>query len=145
MLIDWSQNSRHKTTVCAYSLRARPHPTVSTPVTWDEVEAAADGDELSFEADEVLERIDDLGDLFAETATLEQTLPAKLICPTEVAPLGHPLGERRAVSQSVSPERRPSDQDGSSARETSDRPAMLAGVSATRADRRGGGYGGAAA
>ena len=61
--------------MCAYSLRARPHPTVSTPVTWDEVEAAADGDELSFEAAEVLERIDDLGDLFAPTATLEQHLP----------------------------------------------------------------------
>ncbi len=75
VLIDWSQNSRHKTTICAYSLRARPHPTVSTPVTWDEVEAAAGGEELSFEAKQVLERIDEHGDLFAETATLEQTLP----------------------------------------------------------------------
>jgi bifunctional non-homologous end joining protein LigD len=75
VLIDWSQNSRHKTTVCAYSLRARPHPTVSTPVTWDEVEAAADGEELSFEAGDVLDRIGDLGDLFAPTATLEQRLP----------------------------------------------------------------------
>ena len=43
VFIDWSQNSRHKTTVAVYSLRARPHPTVSTPVTWDEVEEAADG------------------------------------------------------------------------------------------------------
>ena len=75
VLIDWSQNSRHKTTVCAYSLRARPHPTVSTPVSWDEVAAAAGGAPLSFEADEVLDRIDDLGDLFADTATLEQHLP----------------------------------------------------------------------
>ena len=75
VLIDWSQNSRHKTTICAYSLRARPHPTVSTPVTWDEVEAAAAGAPLSFEAREVLERIDALGDLFAPTATLEQHLP----------------------------------------------------------------------
>ena len=41
VFIDWSQNSRHKTTICAYSLRARPEPTVSTPVTWDEVDAAA--------------------------------------------------------------------------------------------------------
>ncbi len=76
VLIDWSQNSRHKTTVCAYSLRARPHPTVSTPVTWDEVSDAADGAPLSFEADEVLDRVDELGDLFADTATLEQELPA---------------------------------------------------------------------
>ncbi len=75
VLIDWSQNSRHKTTICAYSLRARPHPTVSTPVTWDEVEDAADGEPLSFEAAEVLDRVEDLGDLFAPTATLEQHLP----------------------------------------------------------------------
>ncbi len=65
VLIDWSQNSRHKTTVCAYSLRARPHPTVSTPVTWDEVEDAADGAPLSFETADVLDRVDELGDLFA--------------------------------------------------------------------------------
>ena len=75
VLIDWSQNSRHKTTVCAYSLRARPHPTVSTPVTWDEVEAAADGAPLSFEAKDVLARVEVLGDLFAPTATLVQELP----------------------------------------------------------------------
>ncbi len=76
MLIDWSQNSRHKTTVCAYSLRARPRPTVSTPVSWDEVEAAAGGAALSFEAGEVLARVADHGDLFAATATLVQHLPA---------------------------------------------------------------------
>jgi len=76
VLIDWSQNSRHKTTICAYSLRARPRPTVSTPVTWDEVEAAADGAALSFEAGDVLARVEDHGDLFAPTATLVQHLPA---------------------------------------------------------------------
>jgi bifunctional non-homologous end joining protein LigD len=75
VLIDWSQNSRHKTTVAAYSLRARPWPTVSAPVTWDEVEAAADGEPLSFEAADVLDRVADLGDLFADAATLEQRLP----------------------------------------------------------------------
>ncbi len=75
VLIDWSQNSRHKTTIAAYSLRARPRPTVSTPVTWDEVESAADGTPLSFETADVLARIDAHGDLFAETATLQQTLP----------------------------------------------------------------------
>ncbi len=75
VLIDWSQNSRHKTTVCVYSLRARPRPTVSTPVTWDEVEAAAGGAPLRFEAAEVLDRVEADGDLFADAATLEQELP----------------------------------------------------------------------
>ena len=65
VFIDWSQNTRHKTTVGVYSLRARPRPTVSTPVTWDEVEAAADGAPLSFEAADVLERVESMGDLFA--------------------------------------------------------------------------------
>jgi bifunctional non-homologous end joining protein LigD len=77
VFIDWSQNSRHKTTVAVYSLRARPRPTVSTPVSWDEVEAAADGDEpLVFEAGDVLERVADGGDLFAPVLTTEQELPA---------------------------------------------------------------------
>jgi len=75
VFIDWSQNSRHKTTVCAYSLRARPRPTVSTPVTWDEVEAAAGGAPLSFEAPEVIERVEQRGDLWEPTATMEQALP----------------------------------------------------------------------
>ena len=75
VLVDWSQNSRHKTTICAYSLRAGPRPSVSTPLRWGEVDAAADGVPLGFEADEVLERVGDLGDLFAPTATLTQHLP----------------------------------------------------------------------
>jgi len=76
VFIDWSQNSRHKTTVAPYSLRARPEPTVSTPVTWDEVEAAAAGEPLRFEASEVLARVEVHGDLFAPVLTLEQELPA---------------------------------------------------------------------
>ena len=76
VFIDWSQNSRHKTTVAVYSLRARTHPTVSTPVTWEEVLAASEGQPLSFEAPDVLARIDALGDLFAPTLAIEQTLPA---------------------------------------------------------------------
>ena len=75
VFIDWSQNSRHKTTICVYSLRARRHPTVSTPVTWDEVSDAADGRPLTFEAAEVLGRVEDLGDLFAPTLELVQQLP----------------------------------------------------------------------
>ncbi len=75
VFVDWSQNSFHKTTIAAYSLRARPTPTVSTPISWDEVQSGADGEVLSFTAPEVLERVADLGDLFAPTATLEQELP----------------------------------------------------------------------
>ena len=75
VLVDWSQNSRHKTTIAVYSLRARPRPTVSTPVTWDEVEAAAGGEPLAFETADVLDRVAEMGDLFAETLTLEQPLP----------------------------------------------------------------------
>jgi bifunctional non-homologous end joining protein LigD len=75
VFIDWSQNTASKTTVCAYSLRARPRPTVSTPVTWDEVDDAAAGAPLSFEAPEVLERVARDGDLFAPLVTLEQQLP----------------------------------------------------------------------
>jgi len=79
VLIDWSQNDRHKTTVCAYSLRAQPRPTVSTPVTWPEVEAAlAAGtpDALVFDADAVLARVAARGDLFAPVLELTQELPA---------------------------------------------------------------------
>jgi bifunctional non-homologous end joining protein LigD len=76
VFIDWSQNSRHKTTAAAYSLRARPEPTVSTPVSWDEVSDCADGEPLSFTATEVLERVGRLGDLFAPCADLVQRLPA---------------------------------------------------------------------
>jgi bifunctional non-homologous end joining protein LigD len=79
VLVDWSQNDMHKTTVCAYSLRAREHPTVSTPVEWDEVEAAlkrGDAERLAFEAPAVLERVAERGDPLAEAATLRQELPA---------------------------------------------------------------------
>ena len=65
ILIDWSQNVRAKTTVCAYSLRARKEPTVSTPLLWSEVEECAAGTEMRFTSDEVLDRVARLGDLFA--------------------------------------------------------------------------------
>jgi bifunctional non-homologous end joining protein LigD len=76
VFVDWSQNSRHKTTIAPYSLRAKETPTVSTPVSWDEVSACADGEVLSFETADVLVRVEELGDLFAPTATLEQQLPS---------------------------------------------------------------------
>jgi bifunctional non-homologous end joining protein LigD len=78
ILIDWYQNNERKTTISVYSLRARERPTVSTPVTWEEVEAAAesgDGSQLVFEAGEVLERIEEHGDLFAPVLELKQELP----------------------------------------------------------------------
>ncbi len=76
VFVDWSQNALHKTTIAPYSLRARARPTASTPVTWDEVQSCADGVEpLVFEAPDVLDRIERLGDLFARVLTLEQELP----------------------------------------------------------------------
>jgi bifunctional non-homologous end joining protein LigD len=76
VLIDWSQNDEHKTTVSVYSLRAREHPTASTPLDWDELEAAETPEDLSFTAGEVLERFEERGDLFAPVHELEQELPA---------------------------------------------------------------------
>jgi len=78
IFLDWSQNDRHKTTVAAYSLRARPTPTVSAPVTWDEVsDTLATGSvrALDLDAPAVLERIARIGDPYADNLTMEQELP----------------------------------------------------------------------
>jgi bifunctional non-homologous end joining protein LigD len=78
VLVDWSQNDAHKTTVTVYSARARERPTVSTPVAWDEVErcrAEADPGPLSFETGEVLARVAEQGDVFAELFSAKQSLP----------------------------------------------------------------------
>jgi bifunctional non-homologous end joining protein LigD len=64
VLIDWSQNNGSKTTVAPYSLRARTHPTVSTPVSWDEVAACQRPEDLVFIAADVLDRVAELGDLW---------------------------------------------------------------------------------
>jgi bifunctional non-homologous end joining protein LigD len=77
VLVDWSQNDEHKTIICVYSLRARPLPTVSTPVSWAEVGRclqSADPSKLEFTAAQVLERVDRHGDLFAPVLTLHQQL-----------------------------------------------------------------------
>ncbi|MEJ7891974.1 MAG: non-homologous end-joining DNA ligase [Solirubrobacteraceae bacterium] len=79
VLVDWSQNAEHKTTVGVYSLRAMPRPTVSTPISWDEVAAvlvSRDPEELAFTSDRVLARVAGRGDLFAPVAELEQSLPS---------------------------------------------------------------------
>jgi bifunctional non-homologous end joining protein LigD len=78
VLVDWSQNDDFKTTVCVYSLRARERPTVSTPLDWEEVEAALkhqDPDRLVFDSDEVLERVERSGDHFKPVLEREQVLP----------------------------------------------------------------------
>ena len=76
IFVDWSQNAHHKTTIAPYSLRARHDPTVSTPVSWDEVQAAVEGSvELRFLAADVLKRVGDHGDLFAPVLTVVQQLP----------------------------------------------------------------------
>ena len=78
VFVDWSQNDRHKTTVCAYSLRAKERPTVSTPVEWDEVKSAlkkTDPERLTFLSDDVLKRVEKNGDLFEPLLKLKQKLP----------------------------------------------------------------------
>jgi bifunctional non-homologous end joining protein LigD len=80
VFVDWSQNDEHKTTICVYSLRAREEPTVSTPVTWNEVENCLkkkDADLLKFRSEQVLARIEKLGDLFEPVEKLKQRLPRK--------------------------------------------------------------------
>jgi bifunctional non-homologous end joining protein LigD len=79
VFVDWSQNDSHKTTVCPYSLRARPEPTVSTPISWDEVEWVLKNkksNKLVFRAPEVRKRVNKTGDLFSMVLTLKQRLPA---------------------------------------------------------------------
>ncbi|HET9752693.1 MAG TPA: non-homologous end-joining DNA ligase [Myxococcales bacterium] len=84
VLVDWSQNDPHKTTVCVYSLRARDRPTVSMPVTWPEIERcheSGDPSLLSFESSTALARIEDKGDLFAPLLSLKQSLPPATLDP----------------------------------------------------------------
>ncbi|MDB5322222.1 MAG: polymerase LigD, polymerase domain protein [Phycisphaerales bacterium] len=78
VFVDWSQNDRHKTTVCVYSLRARTRPTVSTPVEWEELERAVkkkDASGLAFETADVLKRVKKKGDLFEPVLKVKQKLP----------------------------------------------------------------------
>jgi len=78
VFVDWSQNDEHKTTVAVYSLRAREHPTVSTAVSWEEVEHTLkkkDAGLLVFEAAQTIKRVGKMGDLFAPLLTVKQRLP----------------------------------------------------------------------
>jgi bifunctional non-homologous end joining protein LigD len=79
IFVDWSQNDDYKTTVCVYSLRAKERPTVSTPVKWSEVEQCAkkgDPNLLLFVSDQVLARVDKMGDLFEPVLKKKQKLPS---------------------------------------------------------------------
>ena len=80
VFVDWSQNDEHKTTICVYSLRAKEEPTVSTPVTWNEVENCLkrkNDEVLKFRSDQVLARVEKMGDLFEPVEKLKQKLPKK--------------------------------------------------------------------
>ncbi len=80
VFVDWSQNDEHKTTINVYSLRAKDEPTVSTPVSWEEVTKTLkkkDADLLVFRSNQVLKRVQKLGDLFESVRTLKQKLPKK--------------------------------------------------------------------
>jgi len=79
VLIDWSQNNGSKTTIAPYSLRARVHPTVSTPVTWDEVTSCRKPDDLFFTAPDVLTRVAEQGDLFAPLLPLVHLAPGPAV------------------------------------------------------------------
>lgn len=100
VFVDWSQNDQHKTTISVYSLRAREHPTVSTPVAWEEVEQALrkkDAGRLVFEAKDVLARVEKMGDLFEPVRTLKQKLP-------QLEGLATPSETREGESSSLAPE-----------------------------------------
>ncbi len=98
VLIDWSQNDQYKTTVNVYSLRARRRPTVSTPVSWNEVERCfKDGDAsvLVFDSEQVLDRVKTHGDLFEPVIKKKQKLPRSLVEATGGAAALEKMANRR--------------------------------------------------
>ncbi|MGB8579246.1 MAG: non-homologous end-joining DNA ligase [Candidatus Sulfotelmatobacter sp.] len=122
VFVDWSQNDEHKTTVAVYSLRAREHPTVSTPVSWNEVEhalAKKDANRLVFEAPQTVARVEKMGDLFAPALKLKQRLPdLKAVAESAAAETDEPISiaaqaeeepkkvRRRAVKKAAKPRTR---------------------------------------
>jgi bifunctional non-homologous end joining protein LigD len=111
VFVDWSQNDSYKTTVCVYSLRAKEQPTVSTPVTWQEVESCLkkeDPDLLVFTSGQVLERVEKMGDLFAPVLKLKQKLPEleQLSSPSAAAESIFPARSAKAKSVSSAKSKR---------------------------------------
>ena len=97
VFVDWSQNDDHKTTVCAYSLRAKERPTVSTPVTWKEVEQCLkkkDPAFLVFDSEQALARVEKTGDLFEPVLSRKQKLPPAAVL-RELDPQASPGPPRR--------------------------------------------------
>ena len=112
VFVDWSQNDEHKTTISVYSLRARKRPTVSTPVSWEEVKRALkkkDATLLVFEAPQVLERVERMGDLFEPVLKLKQKLPdlAKLSVVAPEAPAEVDLAAQAEEAEPKRPKRTP--------------------------------------
>jgi bifunctional non-homologous end joining protein LigD len=110
ILVDWSQNDDHKTTICVYSLRAKERPTVSTPVTWEEVERCfkkQDPSSLVFESHHTLERVGEHGDLYAPVLKLKQKLPPI----TALAEVAGALGAAPAATPLRAPRRTKSAQE----------------------------------
>jgi bifunctional non-homologous end joining protein LigD len=111
VLIDWSQNDRSKTTVLVYSLRAKPHPFVATPLQWSEVTTAlkkGDPASLFFESNQVLERVEKLGDVFAEVLTLKQKLPKDALKGLENISVEEPIRRlRKPAAKPVAEEAKP--------------------------------------
>lgn len=108
VFVDWSQNDQHKTTIAVYSLRARERPTVSTPISWDEVEMALkkrDAERLVFEAGDVIKRVVKMGDLYAPLLTLKQKLPKLAGLGAEVENEAEPK-ERVAIAAQAEPKPR---------------------------------------
>jgi bifunctional non-homologous end joining protein LigD len=108
VFVDWSQNDEHKTTIGVYSLRARERPTVSTPVTWEEVERCLkkkDASLLVFESSKAISRFEKMGDLFEPVLELKQKLPDLRKQGVAVAPKGEPI-EIAAQAESTDGNRR---------------------------------------
>lgn len=110
IFVDWSQNDQYKTTVCVYSLRAKDRPTVSTPVTWEEVEKTLkkeDPEMLVFDSAQAIARYEKLGDLFEPVLKLKQKLPP-------LAKLQAQFHQDTTVSMQKSPRKRSTSKAGSS-------------------------------
>ena len=100
VFVDWSQNDEHKTTVNVYSLRAKERPTVSTPVSWEEVEKCLkkkDPKLLVFESSQVLARVQEMGDLFLPVLKLKQRLPDVSELGGEPTPKSAPRGRKTSA------------------------------------------------
>jgi bifunctional non-homologous end joining protein LigD len=121
VFVDWSQNDEHKTTISVYALRARERPTVSTPVTWDEVENTLkkkNAKLLVFESKQTLDRVEEMGDLFAPLLNLKQKLPKlpaiaqgkaeAVVSGLQMAARAHTRGRPGAAKKTPTAAKRPS-------------------------------------